>query len=86
MLVPDEGDKKTVEQVLKQKGLTWEKVQSKSPAWLWKQVCHYIPDKDILHPILSELFQSWGSAKCSVTKQTLFSAETWQKAQHFYMM
>jgi hypothetical protein len=81
MLVPDKGDKKTVEQVLKKKRLTWEQVQSKSPAWLWKWVRRYIPDKDILYLILSELFQSWGSVKCSVTKQTLFNAETWQKAQ-----
>ena len=81
MLVPDEEDKKAVEAALAKKNIKWEQVQSKSPAWLWKRVCRYIPDKDILYNLLSELFQSWGSVKCSVTKQPLFSAESWKKAQ-----
>ena len=39
MLVPDEGDKIAVEAVLAKKAIKWEQVWSKSPIWLWKQVC-----------------------------------------------
>jgi 3'-5' exonuclease len=81
MLVPDEGDKIAVEAVLAKKVIKWEQVRSKSPTWLWKRVCRYIPEKDILHHLLSELFQSWGTAQCSITNQPLFSAESWKKAQ-----
>ena len=37
LLVPDEDDKKLVSSVLSKKNLTFEKVWSKSPAWLWKE-------------------------------------------------
>lgn len=81
MLVPDEGDKKAVETVLAKKKLTWNVVRSKSPSWLWQRVCCYIPEKGLLHRILTELFESWGNTKCSITNYLLFSAETWQKSQ-----
>jgi hypothetical protein len=54
MLVPDERDKKSVEGVLVKKNIKWEKIQSKSPAWLWKWIRQYIPNKDILYNLLSE--------------------------------
>ena len=38
LLVPDEDDKKLVSEVLLKKNLTYDKVQSKSPSWLWKRV------------------------------------------------
>ena len=38
LLVPDEDDKKLVSEVLLKKNLTYDKVRSKSPSWLWKRV------------------------------------------------
>ena len=81
MLIPDQGDKKAVEAVLAQKGLKWTTVRAKSPAWLWSRVRRYIPEKDLLHRNLKELFDCWGPIKCTVTGQALFSEETWKKAQ-----
>jgi len=40
-----------------------------------------IPNKEILYHLLSELFQSCGSTQFSITKQTLFNAESWKKAE-----
>ena len=82
LLVPDENDKKAVSEILKKTGISFNKMWSKSPAWLWKQVRHYIPEKGILKLILTEFFNSWGHIKCSVTGQKLFSAKTWKKTQH----
>ena len=81
LLVPDENDKKAVSEILEKKGISFNKMRSKSPAWLWKQVRRYIPEKGILELILTEFFNSWGHIKCSVTGQKLFSAETWKKTQ-----
>ena len=81
LLVPDEDDKKLVSEVLLKKKLTYEKVRSKSPAWLWKRVCRYIPESGILVLILTEFFNCWGKIKCPITGQPLFSAETWKKTQ-----
>ena len=33
-----------------------------------------------MYVLLKELFDSWGPVKCTVTKQPLFSQETWKKA------
>ena len=82
LLVPDENDKKAVSEILEKKGISFNKMRSKSPAWLWKQVRRYIPEKGILELILTEFFNSWGHIKCSVTGQKLFSAKTWKKTQH----
>ncbi|KAJ7017554.1 hypothetical protein C8F04DRAFT_979056 [Mycena alexandri] len=81
MLVPDLGDKTAVEAVLAAKGVTWDQARSKSPGWLWRRVRRYIPQKDVLHHILSEFFTAWADVKCSVTNLPLFSAETRQKVQ-----
>ncbi|KAJ6516958.1 hypothetical protein DFH09DRAFT_1287885 [Mycena vulgaris] len=81
MLIPDVGDKAAVEAVLSAKGLTWDQARSKSPGWVWRRVRCYVPQKDVLHHILSEFFDSWADVKCSVTKLPLFSDETRQKAQ-----
>src|SRR6266446_6024563 len=81
LLVPDEDDKKAVSEILEKKNSNFNKMRSKSPAWLWKQVRRYIPEKGILKLVLTEFFKSWGHIKCSVTGQKLFSAETWKKTQ-----
>ncbi|KAJ7689206.1 hypothetical protein B0H17DRAFT_1135244 [Mycena rosella] len=80
MLVSDLGDKTAVEAVLAAKGLTWDQTRGKSPAWFWRRVRRYIPQKDVLHHILSEFFDAWATAKCSVTGLPLFSDDTRQKA------
>ncbi|KAJ7214757.1 hypothetical protein C8J57DRAFT_1483194 [Mycena rebaudengoi] len=80
MLIPDLGDKSAVEAVLKAKGITWDQARSKSPGWIWRRVRRYIPQKDILHTLLSEFFNAWANVKCSVTKLPLFSDETRQKS------
>jgi hypothetical protein len=36
LLVPDEDDKKAVSEILEKKNSNFNKVRSKSPAWLWK--------------------------------------------------
>jgi hypothetical protein len=81
LLVPDKDDRDIVESVLRKKGETWEKTKSKAPAWLWKRVRHFIPQKDVLHILLKELFESWAFIKCAVTGQRLFNDETHKKAQ-----
>ena len=81
LLVPDEDDKKLVSEVLLKKNLTYDKVQSKSPSWLWKHVRRCIPEINILVLVLTEFFNCWGKIKCSVTGQPLFSAETWKKTE-----
>ena len=81
LLVPDEDDKRAVSEILEKKNSTFNKMRSKSPAWLWKRVRRYIPEKGILELVLTEFFNSWGHIKCSVTHQELFSAETWKKTQ-----
>ena len=81
LLVPDEDDKKLVSEVLLKKNLTYDKVRSKSPSWLWKCVRQYIPEINILVLVLTEFFNCWGKIKCSVTGQPLFSAETWKKTE-----
>ena len=81
LLVPDENDKKVVSEILEKKGVSFNKIRSKSPAWLWKRVRRYIPEKGILELVLTEFFNSWGHIKCLVTGQKLFSAETWKKTQ-----
>jgi hypothetical protein len=70
-----------VEKVLAQKGLKWATVRAKSPGWLWHCVRRFIPEKDLLHRNLQELFDFWGNIKCKVTGRTLFSEETWKKAK-----
>lgn len=81
MLIPDQGDKAAVEVVLAKKNLKWDTIKAKSPDWIWKRVRRYIPHKDVLHHILTEFFDCWGMAKCSITGDALFNAETWQKAK-----
>ena len=81
LLVPDEDDRKAVSEILEKKKSNFNQVRSKSPAWLWKRVRRYIPEKGILELVLTEFFNSWGYIKCSVTHQPLFSAETWKKTQ-----
>ena len=80
MLVPDEEDKAAVSTVLLRQDITWEKMKSKSPSWLWTRVRRYIPENGILYVLLKELFDCWGPIKCTVTKQPLFSHVTWKKA------
>ena len=81
LLVPDKDDREAVEAVLKKKGETWEKMKSKSSAWLWKRVHCFIPQQDVLYILLKELFESWAPVKCVVTGQKLFNDETHRKAQ-----
>ena len=81
LLVPDKDDRNAVEAVLKKKGETWEKMKSKSSAWLWKRVRCFIPQQDVLYILLKELFESWAPVKCVVTGQKLFNDETHRKAQ-----
>ena len=81
MLVPDKNDKAQVISHLKAKGLTWESVRLSSPAWLWRRVRRYIPEKNFLYQILDEFFMCWGPVKCTVTGQALFNDETWKKAK-----
>lgn len=81
LVVPDKDDRDSVEAVLKKKGETWEKMKSRSPAWLWKRVCCFIPQQDLLYVLLKELFESWAPVKCVVTGQKLFNDETHRKAQ-----
>ena len=76
LLVPDENDKKVVSEILEKKAVSFNKIRSKSPAWLWKRVRCYIPEKGKLELVLTEFFNSWGHIKCLVTGQKLFSAET----------
>ena len=76
LLVPDEDDKKAVSEILEKKNSNFNKIQSKSPAWLWKQVRCYIPKKGILELVLTEIFNSLGHIKCLVTHQALFNTET----------
>lgn len=80
VLIPDEDDKAAVTTVLTKMNITWDKIKSKSPSWLWTRVRRYVPEKGILYILLKELFDSWGPVKCTITKQTLFSHETWKKA------
>jgi hypothetical protein len=61
--------------------MSWVQVRKFSPAWLWKRVCRYIPERSFLFTIVKEFFDNWGPVKCSVTDQPLFSAESWKKAQ-----
>jgi hypothetical protein len=81
MLVPDKGDKRRVEAVLQKKELTWDKVRRSTTAWLWKRVQRYIPEKSLLHKILSELFQCWGPIICSKSNAPLFNDDAWKKAR-----
>ena len=80
MLVPDKRDKQNVLTYLAKKGLKWDQVRKSQPDWLWKHVRRYIPEKNLLHPILEEFFNAWGPAKCSFRKFPLFDEESWKKA------
>ncbi|KIJ92817.1 hypothetical protein K443DRAFT_125800 [Laccaria amethystina LaAM-08-1] len=48
LLVPDKDDKKLVSEVFLKKNLTYDKIRSKSPSWLWKRIRRYIPEINIL--------------------------------------
>ena len=39
MLIPDQDDKRKVEEYLKTKNITWEQQYIAQPDWLWRQVC-----------------------------------------------
>jgi hypothetical protein len=82
MLIPDKNNRIRVEAYLKRKNLpNFEQICLSNPKWCWRQVRRYIPQKDFLYRLLDELFKCWGSVKCTVTRQTLFSEESWKKAK-----
>ena len=75
MLVPCAEDRKKMEAFLKSKDKTWMQVRHQHPAWLWMRVRRFIPEPSMICELLTELFESWGSAICSRTKLPLFSAD-----------
>ena len=81
LLVPDKGDKRRVEAVLAKKNLTWDQIRNSSPAWLWRRVRRYIPEKSLLYKLLKEMFDCWGPIVCSVSKIPLFDDDAWKKAK-----
>jgi hypothetical protein len=82
MLIPDKNDRLRVEAYLREHKLqNWDKVRRTNAKWCWKRVRRYIPEKDVLFHLLSQLFKCWGPVKCTVTGQPLFTDETWKKVQ-----
>jgi hypothetical protein len=81
MLIPDEGDKKQVTEYLEEMKTTFEAKRKSHPEWLWKRVRRYIPEKDTLYKIMKEFFDCWGPIVCTITKQPLFSEESWKKSR-----
>ena len=82
MLVPDKADKQNVQAYLEMKGSKWEQVLKYNPDWLWARVRRYIPEKNLLHHLLEELFDAWGPVQCPYHKNMpLFGENSWQKAK-----
>lgn len=85
LLMIDEDDRRMVDQALAKRPVstrtTWDELRKTNPEWLWRRVRRYVPKKEYLVPVLEELFQCWGDAKCSKTGLPLFNQTTWKKAE-----
>ena len=59
---------------------TFENLQMKQPAWLWKRCRRVIPPPDVLFPLIEQLFATYGPLKDSSTNVPLFNHYNWKTA------
>lgn len=81
MLIPDEGDKHRMVEYLQKKGTTFDKQYIAQNDWLWKRVRRYVPEPNVLYPIVKEFFDCWGAIICTGKKIPLFTPDSWNKSQ-----
>lgn len=82
LFVVDEGDKARVAIVLEKQGSTWDKAINSKPRWIWKRVRRYVPQPQILRPLVEKIFTLFGPMICAKSKKPLFSDDAHQKAKN----
>lgn len=82
LFVFDEDDKKRVEKVLylKFNKITFKAMLAQNPDWILQRVKRAVPPPNILLPIITELFDTYGNIVCSRSKDKLFDNQAWKKA------
>jgi len=82
IFVCDEEDRQRVEAFLTSKGDTWENKMRSNPSWVLHRVRRLVPPPAVLHQIVKDLFEAYGTIICSNTGLPLFDDSTKQRAEN----
>ncbi|KAL8277487.1 hypothetical protein RQP46_010117 [Phenoliferia psychrophenolica] len=81
LFVPDPVDRALISARLEKQGSSWEEQLRRNPKWIWQRCKRTIPPPEVLHPLLSELFQTFGPIIDAKKAIPLFNATGWAEAK-----
>ncbi|KAL8276081.1 hypothetical protein RQP46_011513 [Phenoliferia psychrophenolica] len=81
LFVPDPVDRALISARLEKQGYSWEEQLRRNPQWIWQRCKRTIPPPEVLHPLLSELFQTFGPIIDAKKAIALFNATAWAEAK-----
>lgn len=81
--VPDEEDRTRIDAwgASQDPPQSYEKLRNSSPQWIRQHCKHRIPPPHILHPLVAQVFNTYGSLVDPSTKKALFSDDNWKTAK-----
>jgi hypothetical protein len=80
MLIPNLDDRKWIEVYLKSIGSSWDDVLQFNAKWLWKLCKRTIPPPELLYPLATEVYFTYGPLLDSKTNKPLFNPQAWKDA------
>lgn len=80
LFIPNESDKALLSARFSKQGTSWEDEILRRPKYVWARCRRPIPPPEVLHPLLSKLFETFGPLKDAKAGSPLFNAEGWKAA------
>jgi hypothetical protein len=84
LFIPDLTDRKQIEAwgSTQDPPCTFNQIRASNPSWVWRRCKHIIPPPHILHPLVSEVFHTYGPLKDAATSVPLFNQNNWRTAKN----
>jgi len=82
IFLTDLDDKRAVEEVLKQKGITYESKLKSHPWWILSRVRRYVPPPEILFSRVAAVMKMYGPLKDATSGEPLFNGKCWDTVKN----
>lgn len=82
LFLVDQADKQAVENVLQQKGTSYEAKLKSQPWWIHSRVRRYIPPPEILLSRMAAVMKTYGPLKDATSGEPLFNAKCWDTVKN----
>jgi hypothetical protein len=80
--IPNDGDKRAVDEVLHQQNTTYEAKLRSNPAYIRKRVQYRVPPPEKLYSRIAAVIKTFGPRCDATTKQPLFNEKAWNVAKN----